>query len=54
VTGYTPRGELRPLGVPPAVRFLDGRRPCDLAVSLGRCNGLLGEDDLDPDPHRVS
>ena len=53
MTGFTPRRELRPLGVPPAVRFLDGRRRCDLAVSLGRCNGLLGEDDLDPDPHRV-
>ena len=54
VTGLRPARELCPLGVPPAVRFLDGRRRCDLAVSLGRCDGLLGEDDLDPDPHRVS
>ena len=36
------------------MRFLDGRRLCDLAVSLGRCNGLLDAHGLGPDPHRVS
>ena len=54
MTGHAPEGELCPLGVPSAVRFLDGRRLCDVAVSLGRRDGLLGGEDLDPDPHRVS
>ena len=53
MTGLTPARELCPLGVPPAARFLDGRRPCDAAVSLGRRDGLLRGDDLEPDPHRV-
>ena len=53
MTGLTPKRELSSLGVPPAARILDGGRPCGVAVSLGRRDGLLGGDDLEPDPHRV-
>ena len=50
MTGRTPKGELCPLGVPPAVRFLDDEGLDEAAVPLGLCDSSLSEADLDPDP----